>query len=479
MKLPFTHAGREYALVKHPRYGARPPAEQAGLPWYLRIQRSYRKVGAATVPAKELRARAVELLQSAALGGDPWEQKKLATAHRASLTVQKLASHWAAAHYAGPAHPRPPAAQTRQASWINYALKWWGPKTPASIGPDTHKQYADHQRRALAAAGRTVTGQRAVDQALNCLGNLFTWAVAETLVDANPFATRARYHAPGDVASCNEFMPGCDEELHRLCAVGLGTPAGTVIAAHCIFQALTGLRPGEPSYLRWDAQRGADWHEPGCCYRRLADGVDADYLAVHRLKTPAKHARRAPHGYCPEVRVHPALAAFLAAWRPYARTHWPDSPWWFPNPAAPAEPLLPAGTHRNTLNRALDAWRRALGLPPRRPHALRAYYVRVRRSQGAGDAAIAEELGERTGARIISDIYGEPQGKRGDGLFDWLPAGDVRPVWEKIKMPAGNIVDLAGNRDATLDATGCQPKPAQTALKISDNAPLDGAANAS
>ena len=68
----------------------------------------------------------------------------------------------------------------------------------------------------------------------------------------------------------------------------------------------------------------------------------------------------------------------------------------------------------------------------RRPHAMRAYYVRVRRSMGALDSTIASELGERTGERLIVSTYGDPDGLRGDGKFTWLPASG-EPAWTVLE----------------------------------------------
>ena len=99
-----------------------------------------------------------------------------------------------------------------------------------------------------------------------------------------------------------------------------------------------------------------------------------------------------------------------------------------------SEYLFPLGTTDQTvLNRSLNIASTALGLPHYKPYAMRAYYVRVRRSQGEDDAMIAGELGQTTNGQLIRDVYGDPQDLMGGKLFDWLPE-DHAPAWDLLSI---------------------------------------------
>jgi hypothetical protein len=63
---------------------------------------------------------------------------------------------------------------------------------------------------------------------------------------------------------------------------------------------------------------------------------------------------------------------------------------------------------------------------------MRAYYVTARRSQGISDAQIAAEIGDSTGASIISSTYGAvPPNWRGGGKIGWLPANGPA-AWDAL-----------------------------------------------
>jgi hypothetical protein len=85
---------------------------------------------------------------------------------------------------------------------------------------------------------------------------------------------------------------------------------------------------------------------------------------------------------------------------------------------------------------------------------MRAFYVWVQRSEGIADGIIAAEIGDVTGAAIITKHYGPlPPNWRDskEGKVTWLPGVDketqkqILPAWEalleKRKMPE-NVVTL-------------------------------------
>lgn len=460
---PFTieRNGRTYNLVKHPRDRALPVEEQSLRPWYVRVpavgekNERLKKVGAAHELEASV-AAARDLLLKARAGGNPFNELYEATRYRAALTVGSILDAWIAAGCPEPnGSRRTEVQQARQTEPLKIARDWWNDKSAAAITGPTLHGYAVW-RRGQARAGST--GDRSIDIDLTVLSNAFAWAVAIGKTDKNPFLKRPRFRRSEDVDHCNQFMPADDSELHRICGAMMASadPTNVVAGAQLLFQALTGLRPGEPGLLRWDARYVDGLPGPGYRYHVTLEGKRRELLAVHRLKG----------GINPAVEIHPVLHEFLAAWQPYAQSKWPGSPFMFPDPGITEKPfapfLDPEDSRRRLVNR-LNAVTEALGLAERHPHAMRAFYVRVRRSHGFRDAVIAEELGQGSGPKEIVRCYGDPRGIFGDGRYDWRPeSGEGHPklAWEvlatseraTIALPAGS------NRDTELDTAAGVPK---------------------
>jgi hypothetical protein len=76
---------------------------------------------------------------------------------------------------------------------------------------------------------------------------------------------------------------------------------------------------------------------------------------------------------------------------------------------------------------------------------MRAYYVRVRRSQGVDDASIAVELGQGSGAAMIVQNYGQRIAiLGGDGLHDWMPTDPQRIAWALLKSSQPtNVIQIS------------------------------------
>ncbi len=388
---------------------------------------------------RELAAAAETAARRAAQSGK-LDQLRAILAPAAVVTVGQLAAEWIASGYArANRRPRTTAQQRTQALFLGYALDWWSDRPAHTItGPDLGNYAA--ARRATTRPG--TTGDRSIDVELGILSNLYQWAVATGKAPSNPFAKRPRFQDSAEIEHCAAYQPASDEELHQLCAlilrpVGRNSvePSNAVIAAQLMFQALTGLRPGEPGLLRWDADYTAGTYQPGHLRRALYDGTERELLAVGRLK----------RGQNPTVLVHPALRSFIEAWRPYCAANYPASPWWFPNPHNQQKPLIEPGHSGRILNGPLNAAAAALKVGERHGHAMRAYHVRVLRSQGVLDATIAARLGQSGGARLIETIYGKPTDSFGDGRFDFLPSPEsqIRPAWELFTTtPATNIIAI-------------------------------------
>jgi hypothetical protein len=345
---------------------------------------------------------------------------------RAVVTLQQLGQEWIELGLPKPGgRPRSADQQRRLVPFLKAGLTWWGARSPAGIGPKDFEAFGAFKR----ANARSGTGERVADLEIVALHGLCAWAVSTGRLQTDPFIGRPQYRAQEDVTHCHEAMPADDEELHRLIGAMFEAGGQAVVAgAQLVFQAMTGLRPGEPGALRWDA--GPD--EPGRRITITRDGAAVTVLRVRRLKG----------GINPGVRVHDHLDAFLGAWRAYTAVHWPASPWMFPDPVDPTRPLVAFGeASASHLGRLVQATASRLGLPSRKPHGMRAYYVRVRRSQGVDDATIAVELGQGSGPGLVVRTYGERIAiLGGDGLHDWMPADPATlPCWARLGVPANVI----------------------------------------
>lgn len=430
MKHPFQlRDGRQFQLVKHPRFNAASdPATVASSPWGIRMTAPNGKRGwhsLHTADVKEALRRAKDLLDQAAAGSEAWTTMAEVNQRRAGQTVAPLVHDYLAA---GCPRLRARALELRtgrslvdERRNLENCLSWWGPRSITSIGPKLIDDYAAHRASA----------PRAAELELNALSNALKYAVRREKIAANPLEGRGAIRSTATIVHCHEEAPASTEELHRIVRHLLASRTTAPYGAVLMFCALTGLRPGEPGFLRTDAAAG----QLGSRATLTADGVTFEIMHVKRLK----------HGINPAVRLHPAVQDFLSAWTTYARREWPHNPFWFPHTQQEMAPIVPAGDAQGSmLDKHLKAAAAAVGVTEnRRPHAMRAYYVRVRRSMGALDSTIASELGERTGERLIVSTYGDPAGLRGDGKFTWLPS-QGEPAWT-VLAPAvqpANIVPL-------------------------------------
>jgi integrase len=292
-------------------------------------------------------------------------------------------------------------------------LPWWKDKPVATITANTVEDFASHRAPAL----------RAADLELGSVSSLCAWAVLAGRIEKNPLASRSTFAKVK--AHCHEACPDDDETLHRVLAYLFdpsSAPLLKLAGGTLSMCALTGLRPGEPAYLL----RQPPLAETPANTRNFETGtLFRDRSGVLRMKV-----QRLKHGQNPFITLHPAAESFLSAWRAWLAVAMPDE-----------TRLFPLGTDDHTiLNRALNAASAALGLPHFKPHGFgRAFYVKVRRSQGTDDATIAGELGQTTNGDLIRSVYGDPQDLLGGQLFDWLPE-DHGPAWNFLAAQTGRSV---------------------------------------
>ena len=215
---------------------------------------------------------------------------------------------------------------------------------------------------------RMRAGTRSVDLELTILANVFHLAVRRGLLKSNPMAGRGRYSVAEDIRHCREVAPspaGLKQIEHWL---RLRNEHG--VADVVCFLAYSGVRIGEALPLEWEA---VDWGQK--------------VLNVKREK----------RGITPWVPILPEMEALLRAMQKRATSHL-----LFPSPFDPNK-LRDASAIRHRLTAAC----RALGLRHATPHGMRSYFVTQARESGLSDAEIAMLIGDRTGAMIIAQTYGD------------------------------------------------------------------------
>jgi hypothetical protein len=452
MKLTFEYLGTERTLNKHPKIqlalkrGQITEADATAAPWYLRAKLDG-KERAFKLPsqAKDAIRAAKDILKGHHDQPSAFADFLAARQNAAGITLGELAKQWQQAGYpTDDGHPRAAGASARLAQFLGYALKYWATKRATTVTRANLLDYATW-RRAHTARG---TGDRATDLELNSLSCMCAWAVATERLAANPFASRPRFRRADDVTHCHQRMPGSDEELHQILAwlFSSDQPSHQVAGGWLACCALTGLRPGEPATL----QRHAELAQPPANPRDLAPGTVFKARDGRRMMK----VQRLKNGQNPYVHLHPAASDFLDTWRQWleADPELKASPYWFPQPGHPDRPLI-WDSHTGPLNDALRDAAAGTGLPAYKPHGFgRAYYVRVRRSQGADDTAIASELGQTSNGELIRSTYGDPADMAGGAQFDWLP--DAKPDAKALPAPAWAQLVATGEQPANIIMIG-------------------------
>lgn len=425
MTLTFTHAGRTITLSKHPRVMAQlragqiTDAQASATPWYLRMTiGGKRKVFSLTSNNKLAIADARDKLNGQVHQPDAFSAWCAARETRRSITLGDLAQQWIAAGCPhDDASARAVAAASRLADTIRRALDFWATIRVAGVTLKTMNEFAGH-RRATARTG--ATGDRTIDTQLSALSCLCEWAVLTERIEHNPFAKRKHFQDATTIAHCSDYMPDNDDQLHALLRWCWENREDESIGGALAFMALSGLRPGEVHLLKnlppWEQiPENLAALQPGQLYP-MPDGTRR--LAVARLKG----------GQNPAIVVHSALGDFLRTWKA----------------TRPENQAMLFPCTQEHVAEAIAAAARALGLHEMHPHGMRAYYVRVRRSQGADDAQIALELGHSSNGKLIRNVYGEPRDPIGGNLHDWQPA-DKTPAWGILLTRAAANSSNAGN----------------------------------
>lgn len=246
-------------------------------------------------------------------------------------------------------------------------------------------------------------GRRITDRELNTLNNAFKNAKSDGVIRENPVADRPKFQKSSMVKHCREFMPQTTDELHESAAVFFEHPNSVVLGFQMLYEAYTGLRTIEILHL------GEDYFGERT--------EDKKYLKVWRCKNQ--------HLVNPYVYMHDGLQTLWEAHQSWKGACFPDAKVFFPSHCGGI-------VGRRALSHALRD--KAKRFPRRlRSHGMRAWYVLVRRSQGASDAQIAHEMGHTSGGACITSTYGgvPDEWRRGEGPhMKWVP---TQFAWEELQ----------------------------------------------
>lgn len=435
----FQHSGREYTLCKQARDRGLPEAELAKRPWYIRYRRpdngewSWKKIGGADERASDLIARAKSFLRGLDDHRSGIDRYLEAVADRKMATIGQIATDYIAAGCPDRnGNARSGTRLDEQLKHLEGALAYFASLSPRTVGPADCLEFRTWKRSRLAvqAANSVHAGARTCELDIAALSNCLQWAVLTRKLEANPLASRPSLRDSEAIEHHHRFQPETDEELHRLAGWCFASPdwCTRVAGAQILFHAMTGLRSGESASLEWPAPN-RPYNGPGMRQICRPDGIEVEWL----------HVRREKRGINPVVRVHPALREFLGAWKAHCDQH-VSSHYMFPSDSGKQAP----SDFTRVLNQAAEAIgspKNRFGESRRTAHALRGFYVSVRRDAGVADIMIAAELGQGGGDRLIRSTYGAPDAFA-SGRLDWMPEG--QPAWSTLNAPI-NVISIAAS----------------------------------
>lgn len=304
--------------------------------------------------------------------------------YRANPTILQLLEAYAKAGFPSDrGHPRAERTRLDESKRLD--------RLKAAFGSLKVRELAQSRVRAFGASRPS----RAADLDLYTLRNAIRHGISIGQLDRDPVDAWPRFRSGLAVRHCRDSAPASGDELHRLAAYIFRSPIMAPVGWWLLLLALTGCRRSEVLDLRMDAGP----REPGF--------VEGQWIWLRRRKG----------GINPFALITPPLKDCIEAHHAWHRKAFPDHPYWIPHRHDKQSPA-PA----DSLGKALGRACKALGLPHRHPHALRAFYVTVRRSQGIADAQIAAEIGDATGASIIASTYGAvPPNWQGGPELGFLP----------------------------------------------------------
>lgn len=403
-------------LIQRIRNGQRDPT------WTIRV-----KIGGSTrslatpYSDKRLAARKLaELKRQSKL--DDFAERFSSLQRRHTQTVgDLLAEYLEAGCPDSRGRPRTGAVLVTEARHIEALRTWWQSRRAEGVTLADLHDYRAHRRASITRAG--CTGARTCELEETTLSNCLTWAVLRRLLPTNPIVDRGTIRSAGEIRHSRDTKPASANELHRLANHLFGDPRSEAVAFQLLFEALTGLRTSEALALRWDATHTGDtctvgWRDARFLYYGLSKQRDG----LARMHTVQLDDPDRPH-----------IVELLEAMSLWRSARCPSTPWYFPG--RNRQQPLDAGSLVHALGRST----RALNLPTRTSHGLRAYYTTVRRCQGIPDERIAIELGHaKADPGLVRSTYGDvPPNWRGlANTYTWLPSDPEIPIaWRRTFPP--------------------------------------------
>lgn len=279
---------------------------------------------------------------------------------------------------------------------ISIIMEFWGNRSIKEITPKSWKDYWKWRRTKIVRG----TGDRIVDCDRILFASIIDWAYAEEITDCpSPFNRNFKKFA--DPVHCRDKRPQDADELHKIAAYFLSNRKSETLGWQFLFECLTGCRTSEIISLRTDA---TNRNQPGF----ISDG----HIWIKRAKGGVKNF----------VKIFPALEQCMLAHRRWLADRFPDSKLWFPS--ARTDERISEGALTHALKRACAD----LGIEGERTsHGCRAYRVCVLRSEGMEDGLIALDLGQRSGAGLITSVYGESTPERVG--YEPLRVGRAWDLW--------------------------------------------------
>jgi hypothetical protein len=328
---------------------------------------------------------------------------------RQAWFVSEVLRDYLAADCPDPRHERKRPARTEyeEKRRVEILLRFFRSQRVRDLNPEICSDYAKWRMKRVRIGA---TGRKSVEHELHTLNN----ALRHSHLSTEPIRHRKAYYRASEARHCRDCSPESGNEFHEIAKLMLsGNIRGQVLGWQMLFEGMTGVRTRECLALRMDAKRRS---EPGFA-------ESGKWLWLKRSK----------QGVNPFVVLEgrPEMKALLTAHRKWHRETFPDSPWYFPSPEDPSNPVTARALVRKLaeLHKAGDVARKMTS------HGMRAFYVLVRRSQGAPDGQICSEIGDKT-ISLIENTYGAlPPNWKGGKEISFMPAKG-QPAWSFVKPPS-------------------------------------------
>lgn len=318
-------------------------------------------------------------------------------------------------------------AEKTKLEWLK---KFFGDYAPDKIRLKLLPGYHDWRVRQISR--ENCDGARTVDLEMVALSNCINYGVLTDRCEMNFIRSgRPKFRRDEDVTHCREVAPESADEVHRIAEYFFARKVSEVQGWLVLFTAMTGCRISELLRLKMDAKTQDD---PGFIdWPRKAGSTGYLFLG-----------RRSKRGVNPYVQMGPEFQAMLRSFLAWHKD-------------IASNDFFPIGT--STLSHAMQRATKDLGLPHRKVHGFRSFFVTKRRSDGTSDEQIAAEIGDKDVNQIRKTYGDRPPNWSGGKKLDWLPS-EGEPAWIKWSPLKSPLTCKAELSDDFLDPTQAPIKAA-------------------